>query len=317
VARYVLRRLGAALPLLLLTSFVVFSFIHVAPGSPERILLGGKRVDAQTLEAVRSRYHLDDPFLAQYWHWLSNAVTGDLGESIAFRAPVWSVVSGRVAPTLQLAAYATVLIFVLGLLLGTVAALRRDRLADTVISVSALVLSSVSAYVAGILLIVFFAVDLGWFPVFGLGSGLLERIHHLTLPAVALALGLTALVARVTRTSMSRALDQEFVETARSRGLPKSTVVFKHALRSAFIPVLTISGLIAGYLISGAVLVEFTFGLGGLGSLLVEAVQAKDFAVVQAVVLIFTAAFVLINLLVDLLYAVVDPRVRLQQRAEP
>jgi peptide/nickel transport system permease protein len=225
------------------------------------------------------------------------------------------VVSGRIIPTLQLAAYATLLIFLVGLVLGIVAALRRDRLADTVISVSTLVFSSISAYVAAILLIVFFAVELGWFPVFGLGGGFLDRLYHLTLPAIALALGLTALVARVTRTSMGRALEQEFVETARSRGLPERTVVLKHALRNAFIPVLTISGLIAGYLISGAVLVEFTFGLAGLGSLLVEAVQAKDFAVVQAVVLIFTAAFVLINLAVDLLYAVVDPRVRLQQRA--
>ena len=168
---------------------------------------------------------------------------------------------------------------------------------------------------SGILLIAVFAVALGWFPVFGLGEGGLDRLYHLTLPAIALAIALSALVARVTRASLGGALQQEFVETARSRGFSERRVIGKHALRSALIPVVTITGLVFGFLIAGAVLVEFTFGLNGLGALLIQAVRTRDFPVVQAVTLVFTVAFIVINLLVDLLYALVDPRVRLQGKA--
>lgn len=313
--RYVLRRLAGAVPLLLLTSFIVFSFIHLAPGSPEKILLAGKRVDPETLQAIRDHYGLDDPFLVQYWHWLVNVVQGDLGESITLKNSVSAVVSGRIVPTLELAAYATVLVVVFGLALGILAAIKRYGLVDTVVSVVTLVGSSIAAYVSAILLILIFPVSLGIFPVFGLGESFAGRLYHLTLPAIALAVALTALVARVTRASMGQALEQEFVETARSRGFSERRVIGKHALRNALVPVLTISGLVAGYLISGAVLVEYTFGLNGLGALLVSSVLAKDFAVVQAIALIFTAAFILINLAVDLFYAVVDPRVRLQREA--
>ena len=175
--------------------------------------------------------------------------------------------------------------------------------------------ASISTYVSGILLIAIFSVALGWFPVFGLGEEGLDRIYHLTLPAIALAIALSALVARVTRASLGSALEQEFVETARSRGFSERRVIGKHALRSALIPVVTITGLVFGFLIAGAVLVEYTFGLNGLGALLIQAVRTRDFPVVQGVTLVFIVAFVVINLLVDLLYAAVDPRVRLQGRA--
>jgi peptide/nickel transport system permease protein len=313
MVRYAIRRIAVAVPLLLATSFIVFSFVHLAPGSPETILLGGRRVDAATIAAIRHQYHLNDPFIAQYWYWLRDVLHGDFGESIAFKDTVWSVVTPRILATLELALYATLIVFVVGVTLGVLSALRRGGVVDVGISTTTLVLSSVSAYVSAILLIVLFAVQLRWFPVFGLGQGLGDRLHHLTLPAVALAAALVALVARVTRASMMDALDQEFIETARSRGLSHFSVIGKHALRNAFVPVLTISGLTAGYLISGAVLVEYTFGLNGLGALLVQSVQDKDFAVVQAVTLIFTSAFILINLAVDLLYGVVDPRVRLER----
>jgi peptide/nickel transport system permease protein len=313
VARYILRRLAGAIPLLVVASFIVFSFIHVAPGSPEKILLAGKRVDAETLQAIRDHYHLDDPFLVQYGNWLANAVTGDLGDSIVFKDSVTDVVAPRIVPTLQLAGYATLLIVLGGLGIGIVSAIRRGTLLDTAVSVVTLVGSSVAAYVSGILLIVVFSVEVGWFPVFGLGGGGLDRLYHLTLPAIALAIALAALVARCTRAEMGKALAQEFVETARSRGFSERRVIGKHALRNALIPVITISGLVAGFLISSSVLVEYTFGLNGLGALLIQAVQTRDFPVVQAVALLMTAAFVFINLLVDVLYAIADPRVRLRQ----
>jgi peptide/nickel transport system permease protein len=313
--RYISGRLVAAAGLLLMTSFVVFSFEQLAPGSPESVLLGGRPATPALLASIRHEYHLDQPFLLQYGHWLVGALHGDFGQSIAAKSSVGSVVSGRILPTLELGIYAGLIVMVLGVATGVVAALKQDTVVDSAASIVTLVLSSVSAYVSGILLLAIFAVQLAWFPVIGTGGGTTDRIYHLTLPAIALALGLVALVARTTRASMVGVLGQEFVETVRARGFSERRVVLKHALRSAFLPVLTIAGLAVGYLISGAVLVEYTFGLNGLGSLLVSAVQAKDFAVVQAVTLIFTSVFIVLNLVVDVLYSVVDPRVRIREEA--
>jgi peptide/nickel transport system permease protein len=315
VALYILRRLLGAIPLLLITSFIVFSFTYIAPGSPEQVLLAGRNVDEETLQGIRDRYRLDDPFLVQYGNWLKNAATGDLGESIVFSDSVANVVGPRILPTVQLALYALFLILLFGFPLGLLTGVKRDSKVDTTVSGLTLVGSSISTYVSGILLIAVFAVALGWFPVFGLGEGGLDRLYHLTLPAIALAVALCALVARVTRASVGTALEQEFVETARSRGFSERRVIGKHALRSALVPVVTITGLVFGFLIAGSVLVEFTFGLNGLGALLIQAVSTRDFPVVQAVTLVFTVAFIVINLLVDLLYAVVDPRVRLRGKA--
>jgi peptide/nickel transport system permease protein len=312
MARYVLQRVLAAIPLLVLMSFVVFSFIHLAPGKPETLLTGGRPVDEATLAALRLRYHLDQPFLVQYVDWLRRAVQGDFGESFAYKDTVSSVVGGRIVPTLELAGFATIIVLVAGVPFGVLAAVRRNSLVDSIVSLSALVLSSAAAYISGILLIIVFATWLNWFPVFGLGTGGFDRFYHLTLPAFALAGSLTALVMRVTRASMTDVLASEHIETARSRGFGEWRVVGKHGLRNALIPVLTVGGLAAGYLISGAVLVEYTFGLNGLGSLLVTAVLEKDFPVVQAITLLFTASFVAINIVVDVLYGIVDPRIRLR-----
>jgi peptide/nickel transport system permease protein len=313
--RLIVTRVLTAIPLLIVTSFVVFTFIHITPGSPEQILLGGKNVTPEQLDAIRDKYSLDDPFLTQYVKWIGNFVTGDFGDSVSSQIPVSDVIGPRIVPTLQLAVYAGAIIFVAGIGFGVLAALRRGRVADYLISGFALVGSSIATYVSAILLIVVFAEELGWFPTFGLGDGGLDRLYHLTLPAIALAVFLVALVLRVTRASMIDALTNEYVETARSRGLAERRVVGRHALRSALIPVLSISGLVAGYLISGSVLVEYTFGLNGLGAELIRAIETKDFAVVQAIALIFTFTFVLVNLVVDILYTLVDPRVRLHERA--
>jgi peptide/nickel transport system permease protein len=313
--RLIVTRVLTAIPLLIVTSFVVFTFIHITPGSPEQILLGGKNVTPEQLEAIRDKYSLDDPFLTQYVKWIGNFVTGDFGNSVSSQIPVSEVIGPRIVPTLQLAVYAGAIIFVAGVGFGVLAALRRGRVEDYLISGFALVGSSIATYVSAILLIVIFAGELGWFPTFGLGDGGFDRLYHLTLPAIALAVFLVALVLRVTRASMIDALTNEYVETARSRGLAERRVVGRHALRSALIPVLSISGLVAGYLISGSVLVEYTFGLNGLGAELIRAIETKDFAVVQAIALIFTFTFVAVNLVVDILYTLVDPRVRLHERA--
>ena len=316
MAGVIVRRLIGSALLIVASSFIVFSLIYIAPGDPVDILLGGRPADAATREAIRASYHLDQPFLVQYGIWATNALHGDLGRSVALRGtPVSDLISDRVVPTVQLALYASILVAVVGLALGVLTGVRRGTRTDAVGSLGMLIAASMSPYVTGILLIIVFSVSLDLFPVFGLGEGLADRIYHLTLPAIALALALTALLGRVTRASLSQALNREYVETARCRGFSERRVVLKHAMRSALIPVITVMGVILGYLISGAVLVEYTFGLNGLGALLVDSVLTKDFPVAQGVILVFTVAFLVINLVVDLLYYVIDPRTRLARGA--
>lgn len=310
ITRYTARRVAAALALLVVTSFILFMLEHLAPGNAESVLLGGRPSTPGLLREIRTQYHLSDPLWQQYWRWLSGALRFDFGQSITYKSSVSSVVGSRIAPTVELALYAAVITIVLGVALGAVAAIREGHFSDSVISGGVLVLASISSYVSGVFLLVIFGVKLGWFPILGTGTSGVDRLYHLTLPAIALAISLIALIARTTRASVSRVLGLEFVETERARGLSERRIFVKHVFRSALIPILTVSGLAVGYLISGSVLVEYTFGLNGLGSLLVQAVEAKDYSVVQAVTLLFTAVFIFLNLGVDLLYGVVDPRIR-------
>ena len=313
MTRYVVKRALSSVLLLLIVSFVIFSFIHIAPGDPVTVLLGGHDVTPEQIRAVREHYHLNDPFILQYTAWLADVAQGDFGESISSQARVSQVVGPRVLPTFELAAYAWLLVVLVGCGGGIAAAVKRGKGLDVIVSGSTLVASSIAPYVSGIVLIVVFASSLQWFPVFGLGSGPADRLYHLTLPAAALAISLAAFVGRMTRVAMIESLQLEYVDTARSRGASNRTIVMKHALRAALVPIVTVVGLSTGYLLTGTVVVEYTFGLSGLGSELVDAIQANDFAVVQAIALLFTFAFIVVNLCADLLYAVVDPRVRLSK----
>ncbi|HET6911149.1 MAG TPA: ABC transporter permease [Mycobacteriales bacterium] len=313
--RYAVSRLLASIGLLFVASIVIFLLEHLAPGSPESVLLGGRPATPQLLAAIRREYHLDAPLWTQYWDWLTGVLHGNFGQSITYKASVSSVIGSRIGATLELGVYAALITTVIGVTLGAVAALRSGRFTDTAISTLVVVLSSISGYVSAIVLLVIFGVKLGWFPILGTGTSGTDRLYHLTLPAIALAISLIALIARTTRASVGRTLDVEFVDTARSRGLSERRIFVKHVFRNSLIPILTVSGLAVGYLISGAVLVEYTFGLNGLGSLLVQAVEAKDYAVVQGVALLFTAVFIAVNLIIDLLYGLVDPRVRIGEVA--
>jgi peptide/nickel transport system permease protein len=316
VIRFIAQRLLGAIPLLLGVSFLVFVLLHIAPGSPEQVLAGGRHVGAQTLAEIRREFNLDKPFLVQYWLWLSHVVRGDLGQTIVFHDTVTNLVGPRILPTLELSALAFVFIMVAGLGLGVVSALRQGTWVGRTTSGTMLGMSATAPFVSGILLIAVFSVALGWFPIFGLGGSGLDRVYHLALPAVALGMGVMSLVGRTCQASLSQVLGEAYVEAARSRGFSERRVVGRHALRNALLPVLTVTGASFGYLIVGTVLVEYTFGLNGLGALLVQAVQDKDYPTVQGVTLLFAASFVLINLVVDLLYAVVDPRVRLSTRGQ-
>jgi peptide/nickel transport system permease protein len=257
---------------------------------------------------------LDEPFLTQYWLWLKGVLHGDFGISIALREDVSTLIASRIWTTAALVLYASVLILVIGIGLGVVAGLRRGLLDTSVLAVTA-ISAAIPSFVAAIVLILLFSVKLTWFPSLGNGRGLFGTIYYLTLPAIALAISSVAIVARVTRASVREEFAREHVQTAVSRGIPSRQLIRRHVLRNAAIPITTISGITVASLIAIAAVVERAFGLNGLGAYLVAAANSKDFAVVQGISLVLVAAFVLVNLLVDLLYAVLDPRVNLGSRA--
>ncbi|QBE50069.1 ABC transporter permease [Leucobacter triazinivorans] len=306
----VLKRVGSLLLVLFVTSFTVFAGMYLAPGSPETFLARGNNVTAETLAALREQYHLDDPFLVQYLRWVGGVFQGDFGQSLQFHQPVSDLLASRLPTTLSLVVYAAVLILGTGVLLGVLAAVKRGPVDSVAIILSTLGMAT-PAFVVAMALTSLFAVTLGIFPAFGPGGddpG--DRIWHLTLPAIALALSSCALVFRTTRTSMIATLDKEYVETARVRGFGSQRVIWAHAFRGGIVPVVTLAGLVISGLLVTTTIVETVFGLNGIGSLLVQAVNVKDFPVVQAIVLVIVTVFVLSNLVVDLLYPVLEPRAR-------
>jgi peptide/nickel transport system permease protein len=313
--RFAARRLAMLVLALLVASFVIYASLSIAPGDPLAVLTGGRTLPPEAMAVLRARYHLDESLPVQYWHWLTSALQGDLGDSIALRESVNTVISQRAAVTFELVVYASILILLLGIGSGLLAGLRRGAVDTTVIAATT-VSAAIPSFVAAIVLIAVFAVNLGWFPALGAGEGVIDRFWHLTLPAIALALSALAIVARVTRVSVREEMGREHVQTAVSRGLPWHLIVRRHVLRNAAIPITTISGITIASLIALSAVVERAFSLNGLGAALVSAAASKDFAVVQGISLILVAAFVITNALVDLLYAALDPRVALGSRAE-
>ena len=310
---YVLHRLGALVAVLLVSSFVVFGGMYLAPGSPEQFLIQGRTVTPEVLAAIRAQYGLDDPFLVRYAHWLFDLVQGDLGRSLLTQQDVTTLVMSRLPTTLSLALFAAILICVCGVGLGILAATRSGVFEKAVVFGSNLGFA-VPTFFAALILMAVFGSGLGCFPVSGSGSGFADRLWHLTLPAIALAFPGIAVVARITRTAVREEQGSEHVVMAIARGVPKQFVLWRHTIRNSMLPVSTVLGTQIAGLLASAFVIEYAFTLDGIGSLLVNSVQKKDFAVVQAIALIMVLAFGLINLIVDLLYAVIDPRVRLNQR---
>ena len=314
MVRFLLRRLLMLVVTLLVSSFVIFTALYIAPGNPIATLSGGRSLPPEAVAQLEQRFHLDQPFPVRYWEWLSGAVQGDFGVSISQRQDVSSLIASRISTTLELVAYASAIILVVGIGMGVVGGLKPGAV-DTGLLVVTTVLAALPAFVASTFLIGTFSVGLGWFPSLGNGEGFVGRIHHLTLPAVALAGASMALVARVTRTSVRGEMNREHVQTAVSRGLSRRTIIRRHVLRNAAIPITTVAGITIASLIALAAVVERAFSLNGLGSYLVAAAASKDFAVVQGISLVLVTVFVVLNTIVDLLYAVLDPRVKLGTRA--
>jgi peptide/nickel transport system permease protein len=308
-ARLISVQVSAFMLALFVSSFVVHSALYVAPGNPITVLSAGRNLTPEGEAALVEQYNLDDPFLSRYVTWLTDIVQGNMGTSILQNADVSELITPRLSSTLLLLAMASFLMVVFGVGLGLAAGLGGRKLDAGVRAASSLGIATPS-FVAAIVLIAVFSVGLGWFPVFGSGDGFFDEVYHLILPAIALALAQWSSIARVTRISVRTEADQEHVETARSRGLSESGIIRRHVLRNAMIPISTIAGLTIAGTIAATVVVETAFALNGLGALLVDSVTSKDFAVVQAVSLIYVAFFLVVNMLVDLGYVLIDPRIR-------
>ncbi len=308
MARFVGVRLVGMVVTLALTSLVIFFAVYAAPGDPESFLFQGRSPTPETKAAVREQYHLDQPVVNQFGLWLGGVLQGDFGRSIQFRQDVGGLIGSRLPTTLLLVVLATILMLVFGLLLGTASALRPGAVDKTVLLGSTVTVAT-PTFIAAVLLIGLFAVQLGWFPTFGNGEGLTDRLHHLTLPALALSAPLIGLVSRVTRASMLQELERDHVDVARARGIPERLVVWRHVLKGALPSVLTLSGTVVAGLFVGSAVIETAFGLSGVGQLLVQSVNTKDFPVVQAICLILVGAFVVTNMLVDLALPLIDRRI--------
>ena len=293
---------------LLVASFVIFAALYLAPGNPIAALSGGRPLPPGSVHVLEQRYHLDESFLAQYWYWLGNALHGNLGISITLQENVSTLIASRIWTTAGLVLYASLIIVVMGIGLGVVSGLRHGW-SDTSTLVVTAVSAAIPAFVAAIVLIILFAVKLRWFPALGNGTGYLSDVRHLTLPAIALATASLAIVARVTRAAVRAEGDREHVQTAVSRGIPARWVIRRHILRNATVPITTVTGITVASLIAVAAVVEVAFSLNGLGSYLIEAAQSKDIAVVQGICLVLVTAFVVVNMLVDMLSAALDPRI--------
>ena len=311
---YALRRLALTVPVLLGITVIVFLVISLIPGDPATALLGSFATP-ENVERINRELGLDRPLPIQYVTWLSGVLEGDLGRSYSLNRPVLDEVLERFGPTLILAAAALFLCTVLGLLAGIVSAVRQYGWADKLITLAVLVGISTPSFFLGIMLILWFSVGLGWFPTGGMQSlfgdgGLVDLLWHLTLPATALAVVATGVVARLTRSNMLEVLRQDYVRTARAKGLREGRVIFRHAFLNALVNIVPIIGIQAGFVLGGAVYIETVFQWPGIGRMLVTAISTRDILLVQGGVLVVAASFVLINLVTDLIQVALDPRLR-------
>ncbi len=312
--RYLARRLLLLVPVLVGVSIVIFGVLHLSPGDPAEIMLGSQATQ-EDLARLRASLGLNEPLPVQYAHWMAHVVRGDLGRSIWMKRPVLPEVLGRLGATLLLTGTALLLSTIGGLALGVSSAAWPRSLLDRFSAVASLFGASMPSFWLGIVLMVVFALWLGWLPASGMfapygGGGVGDLLSHLILPAVTLAAASITIIARLTRSTMLETLGQDYVRTARAKGVAEGGVLLRHGLKNALIPIVTVVGVQAGYLLGGAVLTETVFAWPGVGTLMVQGILARDFPLVQGCVLVVALAFAVINLGVDLLYAWLDPRIR-------
>jgi ABC-type dipeptide/oligopeptide/nickel transport system permease component len=307
---FVLTRPIQLIPVLLGVSVISFVMVHSIPGDPVRILLG-TRATAEVIAKVREQYGLDQPIWVQYLLFLKNLAQGEFGRSIIFKTPVLDLVATRLAPTLFLLAYGVLLAVILAFLLAVPSARRRGGWVDHLVRLYSTAGLGLPTFWLGIVLLILFSLKLGLFPVSGWGEGFLGHLHHLFLPALSIAIALSPILIRNLRASLIGELESDHVVAARSRGVPEARIFVRHVLPNALIPTVTLLGVNIGWLIGGTVVVEQVFSVPGLGSLMVSSIFARDYLVVQAITLVFAAAVILTNFIVDIVIVVLDPRIAL------
>jgi peptide/nickel transport system permease protein len=313
--RLIITRLLTLVPMMFVITSIVFFMVRFVPGDPARIMAGGQRVTEANLQNIRKQYRLDKPLTTQYALWVKDLAHGNLGRSFRQRQDVRVLIMDRLPITIKLALMSFAISLLISIPLGILAAVRPNSWVDLVATLFSLLGASSPVFFTSILLILTFSYKLDVLPALGRGDGGFDTFKHLIMPAIALGFSLAAISTRITRSSMIEALSQDYIETARSKGLVGHQIILKHAFRNALIPIVTVAGLQFGYLLVGTVLVDYTFGLGGLGALLIDSVQRRDYPVVQGITIFIAALFIAINLVVDVLYGVIDPRVRVGGRA--
>ncbi|MGD8190679.1 nickel ABC transporter permease [Brevibacillus ginsengisoli] len=304
MVRYILRRVLGMIPILVVVTIISFLFVHLTPGDPIRIMYGAE-MDQATYEKVKEKMGFNDPLYVQYGRYMSHIVAGDFGVSYKTKSNVSEEIGRRFLFTMGLTFASMVWALVIGLLVGIYSAARRKSFWDRVGIISTTTIISIPEFWFGLMLMQIFAVQLGWFPTSGSGS-----VKHLILPSITLGFGVAAIIARFTRSSVLEVLQEDFVRTARAKGQRESVIIWTHVLRNALIPVITMTGLQFGFLLGGAVVVEQVFAWPGLGSYLIDSVLSRDYPVMQALILLFSIQFLIVNLLVDVSYSLVNPQIR-------
>jgi peptide/nickel transport system permease protein len=308
IVEYIVGRLLQMIPVIIGVTLIAFLAIHFVPGDPVQIMMHG-RATPEVLAATHAQLGLDRPLPAQYLRFIGGALGGDLGQSIVQKAPVHAIIGERLGPTIFLLAYSAILAIVIALPLAVLSALRAERPIDHTIRLAGMVGFAMPPFWVGLLLMLLFGLTLKWFPISGYGKGFAEHLWHLFLPSVTIALFLAPILVQSLRSSMLDVMTADYIEVARAKGLSRRRIVLKHVLRNALIPVITVLAVNIGWLLSGAVVVEYVFSFPGLGSLLVRAVGFRDYPVIQGLALVFAVLVMAINLLADLSYMLIDRRV--------
>ncbi|RYH06308.1 ABC transporter permease [Tropicimonas sp. IMCC6043] len=312
MTRYVLKRLVGMLVVIFLVLTIAFVIVRLAPGDPAALMLGPEATPEEAAE-LRTQLGLDRPIAVQYFAFVSRAVQGDLGTSLFFRQPVTEVLAGRAEPTIFLSLFSLLFALIIATPIGIYAAYRRGSFLDQAAITTAMLAASVPSFWTGLMFQRYLATDLGWFPASGYGgpdASFLDRMGYLILPSIVLGIVNSALILRFTRASMLDILGEDYVRTARSKGMGEARVVLRHALKNAAIPIITVVGLTFALLVSGAVVTERVFNIPGMGNLVVSAVLRRDYPVIQGTLIVVATVYVLINLITDLLYLLVDKRVK-------
>lgn len=311
--KHIIRRLAVTVPVLIGVTFIVFAMVSFAPGDPINLMLGSETANPENIEKLRVELGLDKPWYVQYADYMARLARGDLGRSITFRRPVATQIKERLPNTLILATASAVIALIIALPLGVIAAAKPQSVFDYVCSTLAIVGVSLPGFYLGLLLIIAFGLKLHWLPIrgmSGLDAGFLEFARHIVLPAITLGASMAGILTRLTRACVLETLAQDYIRTARAKGVAEKVVLYKHALRNALLPVVTTLGMQFGSLMGGAVITETIFSWPGLGMLAVNAVKQRDIPLIQGTVLVFAVGFVLVTLATDLLYIFIDPRIK-------